>query len=352
MVEIPKKDGKVRILGIPTVTDRIAQTVVKLKVEPKLEPYFHPDSYGYRPNKSALDAVGITRKRCWRYDWVIDMDIKGFFDNLNHELLMKAVVKHTDCKWVLLYFQRWLIAPLEKPDGTLITRSKGTPQGSVVSPILANLFLHYALDEWMRRNHPQNPFARYADDVVAHCKTEQEAEMLKASIEQRLKECALELHPEKTKIVYCKDDDRRETYPVTKFDFLGFTFRARRSKNRWGKYFVNFTPAISNHAKKMIGTKIRGWGLQNRSDKELADLANMFNSVIRAWINYYGRFYKSTLYPIFDHLNGILSRWATRKYKKLRGHKRRAVHWLGKIAKRTPTLFYHWQFGIKPAGGQ
>lgn len=348
MVAIPKKNGEKRCLGIPTVGDRIAQTVVKLVLEPKIEPCFHSDSYGYRPGKSALEAVGITRKRCWRYNWVIDMDIKGFFDNLNHDLLLRAVKKHTDSKWVLLYLDRWLTALLETEEGNLITRNQGTPQGSVISPLLANVFLHYGFDEWMKRNHPDNPFARYADDSVVHCQTEQEAVVLKGLIEYRLKECGLELHPSKTKIIYCKDDDREGEYLNTKFDFLGYTFRSRRSKNKWGKHFINFTPGISNQAKKAIRTKIRGWALHNKSDKSMEDLANMFNPMIRGWINYYGRYYKSALYPVFRHLNWVLSRWVSRKYKKFSRHMRRARHLLGEIARKKPTLFSHWQFGIKP----
>ncbi len=233
-VEIPKDNGGVRPLGIPTVTDRIAQAVVKAYLEPELEKHFHPDSYGYRPKKSGIEAVGVARARCWRYDWVLDLDIAGFFDNLDHELMMRAVRKHTDCKWALLYIERWLKAPARMTDGSLQPREKGTPQGGVISPLLANLFLHYAFDEWMRRNQPSIPFERFADDAICHCKSETQAQWLKERIEQRLAECRLELHPQKTKIVYCKDDDRRENYPNEKFDFLSYTFRPRRSKNRWG----------------------------------------------------------------------------------------------------------------------
>ena len=240
IVEIPKSDGKKRKLGIPTVSDRIAQMVVKLYLEPKIDPHFHPDSYGYRPGKSALDAVGTTRQRCWRYDYVIDLDIKGFFDNLDHELVMKAMKKHTDSEWILLYIERWLKAPAQDAKGTIIQRDRGVPQGGVISPLIANLFLHYALDEWMKRKYPNNPFARYADDQVVHCKTEKEANELMKAIAERLAQCKLEMHPEKTKIVYCKDDDRRKRYPNESFDFLGYTFRARRSKNRVRKILYQF----------------------------------------------------------------------------------------------------------------
>lgn len=348
-VEIPKASGGKRPLGIPTVSDRIAQMVVKMYLEPKLEPYFHKDSYGYRPKKSAIEALGVARKRCWRYDWVLDLDIRGFFDNLDHELLMRAVRKHTDCKWIRLYVERWLEAPVQCEDGTLMDRDKGTPQGGVTSPLLANLFLHYALDEWMRKNYPDIPFERFADDAVFHCKTKAEAETLKMAIGERLAQCKLELHPEKTKIVYCKNEDRRGNYPNEKFDFLGYTFRARRSKNRWGKYFVNFSPAVSNKAAKSMRQTMRRWRLHERSDKELDDLSRMFNPILRGWINYYGKYYKSALYPTFRHLNRTLNRWARRKYKRLRIHQRRAEYWLGEIARRDSRLFAHWQMGIRPA---
>jgi len=351
IVAIPKQAGGVRYLGIPTVSDRIAQMVVKMHFEPLVEPYFHDDSYGYRPGKSAIQAVGVTRKRCWRYNWVLEFDIKGLFDNIDHDLLLKAVKHHTETKWILLYIERWLKVPFQKEDGTLMERSKGTPQGGVISPVLSNLFLHYVFDKWMERNYPQNPFCRYADDAVAHCRTKAEALVLKEKLDARFRECGLELHPEKTKIVYCKDDDRQGKYPLTSFDFLGFTFRPRRSKNRQGKYFVNFTPAVSNKAGKAMKQKARRWKMHLRSDKSLEDLSKMFGPVIRGWIAYYSSFYKSALYPTLRHLNRTLVRWAMRKFKRLRGHRRRAEHWLGRIAQRQPWLFPHWKMGIKPAAG-
>jgi len=351
-VEIDKKTGCKRLLGIPTVTDRIAQMVVKMNLEPKLEPKFHSDSYGYRPGKSALDAVGKARERCWRYNWVIDLDIKGFFDNLNHDLLKRALEKHWPEKWEMLYIDRWLKAPIQLEDGSLVERDKGTPQGGVISPLLANLYLHYTLDEWLRKYFPDNPFERYADDSIVHCKTESEAISLLVSLKERVQQCGLVLHPDKTKIVYCKDADRLGNYPVTKFDFLGYTFRARRSKNKYGKHFINFTPAISNEAKKPIRQEMRNWKVHLRSDKSLQDLSKMFNPVLRGWYQYYGRFYKSELYTVYRHFNRTLSRWAMRKYKKLKGHKRQAEYRLGRIAKDNPRLFYHWQLGLKPATGQ
>ena len=351
VVEIPKKNGGVRILGVPTVADRIAQMVAKLYFEPTVEPCFHPDSYGYRPGKSAIDAVAVTRERCWRYDWLLEFDIKGLFDNIDHELLMRAVRKHTDCKWLLLYIERWLKAPFQMEDGRIIERNMGTPQGGVSSPVLANLFLHYVFDRWMGRTHPQNPWARYADDGVTHCRTREEAEELLERLHKRFGECGLALHPDKTRIVYCKDDDRRGEFPETKFDFLGYTFRPRRSKNRYGKFFINFTPGVSNKATKAMRQKIRHWYLQLKPGKELLDIARMFNPVLRGWINYYGRFYKSALYGVMRHMNRALIMWARRKYKKLSRHRRRAEYWLGKIAKRDPRLFAHWQMGIVPAAG-
>jgi RNA-directed DNA polymerase len=350
-VAIPKKTGGERYLGIPTVSDRIAQMVVKNYFEPLVEPNFHKDSYGYRPGRSAIQAVKVTRERCWRYSWVLEFDIKGLFDNIDHDLLLRAVRHHTESKWILLYIERWLKVPFQKEDGTLVKRYKGTPQGGVISPVLSNLFLHYVFDKWMERNYPENPFCRYADDAVVHCRTKAEAFVLKEKLDARLRECDLELHPEKTKIIYCKDDDRQGNYPLNSFDFLGFTFRPRRSKNRWGKYFVNFTPAVSNKAGKAMRQKARRWKMHLRSDKSLEDLSRMFGPVIRGWIAYYGSFYKSALYPTLSHLNRTLVRWAMRKFKRLKGHRRRAERWLGRIAKRQPWLFPHWKMGIKPAAG-
>ena len=350
-VAIPKKTGGERKLGIPTVSDRVAQMVVKLHFEPLVEPWFHQDSYGYRPNKSAHQALDVTRKRCWRYNWVLEFDIRGLFDNIEHELLMKAVRKHTDNRWLILYIERWLTAPIQQEDGTIIMRKRGVPQGGVISPVLSNLFMHYAFDKWMERNFPAIPFCRYADDGLAHCRHKAEAEALMSVLADRLQECGLEMHPDKTKIVYCKDDDRREEHPVTSFDFLGYTFRPRRSKNRWGKHFINFTPAMSAKAGKAIRREIRSWKLHLRSDKDLPDLARMFRPQIQGWINYYGRFYKSAMYPTLRHINRKLSLWATRKYKRLRGHRRRAEHRLGEIAKKFPGLFPHWRLGVRPSVG-
>jgi RNA-directed DNA polymerase len=346
-VTIPKADGGERKLGIPTVSDRIAQMVVKSRLEPVVDPLFHPDSYGYRPGTSALEAVGQTRQRCWKLAWVIDLDIKGFFDNIDHDLLRRAVKKHAKEKWVVLYIERWLQAPAQAEDGHVTARGKGTPQGGVVSPLLANLFLHYAFDRWMQKTYPHLLFERYADDAIVHCRTEAEAQEVRRAIAVRMQECRLELHPDKTKIVYCKDDDRRGTYPNEQFDFLGYTFRPRRSKNWKGKFFINFSPAVADKAGKAMRAEIRSWRLHLRSDKSIEDLSRMFNPKVRGWLQYYGRYYRSALYPIMRQLDRSLARWAYRKYKKLRGHLRRATHWLARISRRDPGLFAHWQMGVR-----
>ena len=350
LVEIAKKGGGIRELGVPAVSDRIAQMVAKMYFEPDVDPFFHPDSYGYRPGKSAIEAVGMARKRCWRYRWAVDLDIKGFFDNIDHELLMRAVRKHTDSKWLLLYIERWLQAPVQVADGTLVSREKGSPQGSVISPLLANLFLHYAFDEWMRRNYESIPFERYADDILVHCRSEKQAAWIKMVIEGRLQQCRLELHPDKTKIVFCKASFREGNYPNEKFDFLGYTFCPRRAKSRSGKLFVSFLPALSNEASKSIRTTIKSWRLHRMTDKSLRDLACMFNPIIRGWVNYYGQYYKSALRPILNQLNGSLQRWAMRKYKKLRRRKRKAFYFLGRIAKQMPNLLAHWRLVRQTAG--
>jgi RNA-directed DNA polymerase len=263
---------------------------------------------------------------------------------------MRAVRKHTDNKWLLLYIERWLEAPVQAEDGTLFSRGKGSPQGSVISPLLANLFLHYVFDEWMRRNYGSIPFERYADDILVHCKSDKQASWIRTIIEKRLNQCRLELHPGKTKIVYCKDSFRKGSYPDERFDFLGYTFRPRLSKDRYGKFFVSFLPAVGNEAARSIRKTIRSWRLHRMTDKSIEDLACIINPVIRGWINYYGRFYKSALHPIFNKLNCSLQRWAMRKYKKLRRRKRRAFYRLGRIVKQRPYLFAHWRLVRQTAG--
>ena len=341
-VPIPKKSGGERILGVPTVSDRIAQMVVKMVFEPCVEPYFLSDSYGYRPNKSALEAVGVTRQRCWQYNWLLEYDIRGLFDNLDHQLLMKAVKKHTDNKWVILYIERWLKTPMQMPDGSLQERTRGVMQGGVISPVLSNLFLHYMFDLWMKRNHPDTLWCRYADDGLVHCRTEEEAKQLLAELTTRFKECGLELHPDKTKIVYCKDDDRTGRYENESFDFLGYSFRARKVKARSGKYFTGFNPAISNASAKAIRQRMRSWKFHLWSDKTIHELASMCKPVLRGWINYYGKFYKSKLHSVLCHLNNALKRWAMRKYKRLKGSIIKASEWLERVAKSNPGLFPYW----------
>jgi RNA-directed DNA polymerase len=352
-VEIPKAGGtSVRILGVPTVADRIAQTVVKQYLEPEVEGVFHPDSYGYRPGRSALQAVGVCRERCWKEDWVIDLDIRAFFDTLPHELVMRAVRHHTDLAWIQLYIERWLKAPMQRPDGTLVARECGSPQGSAISPLLANLFMHYAFDTWMRRTFPDVGFERYCDDVVVHCGNERQAVLILSAITERLAACGLEVNQEKTRIVYCKDDRRRGSHEHERFDFLGYTFRPRRCKGgKTSGYFVGFNPAISDEARRQIGQEIRRWRLHLRSGQSLSDLARTVNAVVQGWINYYGRYFPSRLYPILARINEYLKRWAQRKYKRLRDHGGRAWQLLATVAAREPELFAHWRLGLRPRAG-
>lgn len=342
-VPIPKKSGGERILGVPTVSDRVAQMVVKLIFEPCVEPHFLPDSYGYRPNKCALDAVGVTRTRCWKYDWVVEFDIKGLFDNIDHDLLMKAVRKHTDNKLVLLYIERWLKTPMQFPDGSLQEKTKGTMQGGVISPILSNLFLHYVFDLWMTRQYPALPWCRYADDGLVHCNTEQQAKQLFEALSKRFEECLLELHPTKSKIVYCKDDNRRGDHSNTEFVFLGYGFRRRSAKNtKNNKMFSSFTPAVSTAAKKSMRAKTREIIKNIGTYKNLNDVAHEVNPVLQGWINYYGKYHKSALCPVFRHFNLSLTRWCMRKFKRFKGHTKAAIFLEGLLEKQ-PKLFAHWE---------
>jgi RNA-directed DNA polymerase len=346
-VSIPKKSGGERILGVPTVADRVAQTVVKQLIEPDLDPIFLADSYGYRPRKSALDAVGVTRERCWRYDWILEFDIKGLFDNVDHELLLRAVRKHVRCKWALLYIERWLKAPMEREDGTTVERTRGTPQGGVVSPILVNLFMHYTFDLWMVRTYPDLPWCRYADDGLVHCRNEQEAQALMAALQARLTECRLEMHPTKTKIVYCKDGKRKGKYPNIKFDFLGYCFRPRLvQKSRDKTLFCGFNPAVSPSALKSMRAKIRELGIRRRTELSLVAIAYRLNPLLRGWINYYGRYAPSALAPLLRYVNRTLLAWALRKFKRFRTHQIRASQFLQKLSRQSAHLFVHWQLGM------
>jgi group II intron reverse transcriptase/maturase len=344
-VDIPKANGGTRPLGIPTVADRIAQEVVRRALEPILEPVFHADSYGYRPGKSAIHAVAKARERCFRSDWVLDLDIKGFFDNIDWELMLRAIRHHTDCPWVLLYVERWLKAPVQMEDGSVVARTTGTPQGGVISPLLANLFLHYAFDMWMAREFPHIPFERYADDAICHCRSEAEARVLQDALAARLAECKLTLHPEKTRIVYCKDVNRRGDHPNIHFDFLGFQFRAR--KMRWvvkgNEVFAHgFVPAVSPKALVRIGREIRQWALHHRSDKSLEELARMYNPVIRGWITYYSHFYKTRLRPTLRRIDAYVIRWARRKYKRMVHQTKGGRDWFDRLRRKMPRLFAHW----------
>ncbi len=341
--DIPKIDGGMRPLGIPTVTDRIAQEVVRRKLEPRLEPAFHFGSYGYRPGRSAIDAVRQARQHCWRHDFVLDIDVKGYFDSIDWELLLKAVRHHTDCPWVLLYIKRWLKVPVQMEDGSVMPRMSGTPQGGVISPLLANLFLHYAFDMWMARKYPHIPFERYADDIVCHCRTAREAEALRCALQERLAACKLEMHPDKTKIVYCKDANRRGDFDCITFDFLGFTFRARKTMWPGRIYAHSFMPAVSRKALKAISRSIRRWTLHMRSDKALEDLAEFANPQIRGWINYFSNFYRTELRPTLKRIDLYVIRWARRKFKRLRRKTKGARDWFDRLRRANPTLFAHWQ---------
>ena len=349
-VEIPKKSGGVRVLGVPTVTDRIAQTVVGQYLEPEVEPIFHPDSYGYRPGRSALDAVATCRQRCWRYDWVIDLDIRSFFDSIPHDRLLEWVSKHTNRRWVVLYVERWLKASLQREDVTLVPRDRGTPQGSAISPLLANLFLHYAFDSWMAREFPTIPFERYADDVVAHCKSEKQARYVLEAIARRMAEVGLELNREKTRIVYCKDSDRKGSHEHERFDFLGYTFRPRLARSWNGHCFLSFVPAVGDDALREIGSEIRSWHITRRSDLDLSDLARKIDPIVQGWVNYYGRFYRSKMVLVLRRLNDQLVRWAMQKYRGLHRRLVRATRWLAGVYRRSPALFAHWRIGARPSG--
>ena len=349
-VPIPKKSGGERLLGVPTVGDRICQTVVKLVFEPDVEAIFLPDSYGYRPRKSALDAIGVTRQRCWKHDYVLEFDIQGLFDNLPHDLLMKAVRKHTQEAWIILYIERWLKAPMQGVDGVSVMRTRGTPQGGVISPVLSNLFLHYVFDVWMKRHYPNLEWCRYADDGLVHCDTSHQAENLLDKLKERFAECGLQLHLKKTKIVYCKDSNRKGEYPNKSFDFLGYTFRPRMSKGTGNKgVFTGFTPAVSTQAIKLMRAKTRKCGYRNRTELSIEEIAKRFNPILHGWLNYYGQYNRSALYPVWRHVNKTLIAWAMKKYRPLKYSKTKATLFLERIWKEKPDLFAHWRAGMKGA---
>lgn len=345
---IPKRDGGKRPLGIPTITDRIAQTVVKKILEPRTEKVFHNDSYGYRPKKSAHMALRKCRNRCWDANWVIDLDVKGFFDNISHDLMNKALNQVVTEDWILLYINRWMKAGVVR-GGKLHSRDKGTPQGGVISPLLANLFLHFVFDKWVNIHYPTIKFERYADDIIIHCKSEQESKKLYYKIKQRFAECELELNETKSKIVYCKDSKRKAEYLNTEFNFLGFTFRRRFSSNKKGMYYVGFLPAPSKIALNSIKREIKSWKLQNKVKATLENIGSYINPILRGWINYYSLFQKRELNKIFTVLEYRILKWVRAKYKRLRT-KKRSVKWIKKMKLRNPKLLAHWRF-MYPAIG-
>ena len=348
LVEIPKSNGGKRPLGIPTVADRIAQMIAVMTIEPDIDPYFHEDSYAYRRNKSAHDALDKAKERSYKFHWVVDLDIKGFFDNIDHGLLIKALERHVKLKWVMMYIKRWLTVPYQLKDGTQVERTKGVPQGSVIGPVLANLFLHYVFDEWMKRNHSNIPFERYADDTICHCVSLKQAEFIRRAIRKRMADCKLELNEDKTKIVYCKKNHRNEEYECIQFDFLGYTFRPRRSIDKHGEVFLNFSPAISNKARNKIWETIRNWNRNYWVPLTLEQIAEQINPVIQGWINYYGHYNPRILKEVLQNVNDKLVRWARGKFKGFRHHKTQAVYRLGDIALKKPNLFAHWAWGVKP----
>ena len=347
-VEIPKKDGKVRKLGIPTIEDRVAQMVVKDYLEARFEKIFSPNSYGYRPYKSAHQALEKVRQNCRRTDWVIDLDIKGFFDNIDHDRLMLAVQKHVPEKWCLIYIQRWLTMPVQTKSGELIQKQgKGTPQGGVISPLLANLFLHYAMDKWLEQNHPKVEFVRYADDAIHHCRTKAEAEQTLATLDERMKVCGLELHPEKTKLVYCRDYRRQESFETVKFDFLGYSFQPRSTKSKQtGKLFLGFDCAISISSKKRIADKLEELEIDRLNFRSIVGVALYLEPLIRGWINYYGKFRITELNPIFLLLRQRLVWWARKRYKRYKTNMNKAYRWMDRVKKQFPNLFYQWRYGF------
>jgi len=347
-VEIAKRDGETRKLGVPTIADRVGQMVVKEYLEPRFEAIFSPSSYGYRPNKDAHQALESVRRNCRKYDWVIDFDIMGFFDNIDHERLMLAVDKHVPEKWAKMYIKRWLSMPILLKTGFLKEKQgKGTPQGGVISPLLANLFLHYAFDMWINKKNNTIEFARYADDAIIHCRSKRQAEWLLKAIEERMLECGLELHKDKTKLVYCKDYRRQGEHGQVKFDFLGYTFQPRTAKStKDGKLFLGYDCAISISSKKRLIARLKGFDIPNLTFKSIVGIAQYLNPYIRGWINYYGKFRGYEMNQVFQNLRRRLVMWARKRYKRYKTSINRAYDWLERVREQFPYLFYHWQIGL------
>ncbi|MDD7886372.1 group II intron reverse transcriptase/maturase [Flavivirga sp. 57AJ16] len=347
-VEISKTDGSIRKLGIPTISDRVGQMVVKMFLEPRLEKIFSPNSFGYRPNKSAHQALKQVRENCWKTDWVIDLDIKGFFDNIDHSKLMLAVEKHVPEHWARLYIKRWLEMPVLTKSNTLIQKQgKGTPQGGVISPLLANLFLHYAFDKWLENTDRTIHYARYADDAIVHCKSEAQAKQILNAIRERMKTVGLELYPQKTKIVYCRDYRRKGKYPINKFDFLGYSFQPRTTTSKKSnRLFLGFDCAISIGSRKRIAEKLRTLKVESLSFKSIVGVAQYLNPMIRGWVNYYGKFRASELTKVFRLLSNRLVRWARKRYKRYKTSIRKAFKWLQAVREQFPYLFYHWRYSF------
>lgn len=345
-VLIPKKQGGYRPLGIPTVSDRIAQGVVKDYLEPAMESIFHNSSFGYRPGRSAHDALVQCQSNCEEYGWVIDLDIKGFFDNISHKIMMDLLQGQTQEKWVLLYVERWLKAGVEQEDGSIVARIKGTPQGGVASPLLANLYLHHAFDMWMQEHYRQNPFERYADDIIVHCRSKEEAEHLQAQISKRMEEFELMLHPEKTKIVYCKNYRRLGSHDNESFTFLSYSFQPRMKRDKFGrKVCMVFSCAISSAAKTRIRKAIREVFNPRWTEQPLKRFAEKLNPKIRGWINYYTRFNRHEAQAVFCYLNELIRKWTKNKYK-LRDMKSLYLKYKA-IQAENSNLFYHWTLGVK-----
>jgi RNA-directed DNA polymerase len=349
---IPKPGGKKRALGIPTVTDRVAQQVIATELESIVDKQFSRNSFGYRPNKSAHEAIEQCRINCMKYSWVIDLDIKGFFDNIDHELLLKALGYYTDRKHILLYSERWLKAPVQLPDGTLKhTEGKGTPQGGVISPVLANIFLDIVFDKWIEKNYPDIEFERYADDIVVHCQHIKQALRLLEAIKKRMKDCKLELNSEKSKIVYCRRNQKKQPpFKVyyQKFDFLGFTFKPRIIKER-GKIKLGFTPAISQKSIARISDDFFIMKIHRWVHFPLSRIAELLKPKIRGWLNYYSKFRRSELRKLFRVVNLRLAKWVRNKYRKFRRrHWYFAYKYLQGIAISYPNMFEHWRYGFLP----